>query len=133
MEAPVIIFMICLIPGALYLILRYTLFPGTLEKQPVQPRPYKQLYHCKGSAFSGQPYPRSEGTHTHRTYAEASACMERQIAAELAAAEHQGPAVPCPRCVRNHFSSECPPAGHRVTNARTGEVVGYWSRKEPTA
>jgi hypothetical protein len=32
----------------------------------------------------------------------------------------------CPKCNRNHFAGECPPAGHRVTDGRTGEVVGHW-------
>jgi hypothetical protein len=33
----------------------------------------------------------------------------------------------CEKCGRNHFAGECPPTGHRVTDGRTGEVVGYWT------
>jgi hypothetical protein len=54
----------------------------------------------------------------------------------------------CKNCGRNHFAGECPsePAevqsmadgdrhvvktpGHRATDARTGEVVGYWVPKD---
>jgi len=37
------------------------------------------------------------------------------------------PAKPCAKCGRNHFGAECPPAGYRATDARTGEVMGYWT------
>ena len=36
----------------------------------------------------------------------------------------------CPKCHRNHFADECPPAGYRATDARTGEVVGYWQPRD---
>lgn len=42
------------------------------------------------------------------------------------------PAKPCPKCNRNHFADKCPPypKAHRVTDGRTGEVIGYWTPRQ---
>jgi hypothetical protein len=92
---------------------------ATAPKAAHRPR---AIYYCKGSAISSQPYPASEGGHSHKAYAGARACMDQW----MASTRHSDAGVPCPACGRNHFSPECPPTGHRVADARTGEVVGYW-------
>lgn len=72
---------------------------------------------CRGTG-TGQ-----EGrTHFHDTFAEVDRC---EAGVPPPVPEDEKPAK-CPRCQRNHFGEECPPAGHRVTDGRTGEVVGYW-------
>jgi hypothetical protein len=108
MEIPVYFFVFVMVfIGLPYLFLRHV-FPGNWTRDPKPASAGSQRYYCKGSVFSGTPYPRSEGAHTHKTYAEAGACGQRWLAAEEAKARHQGPATPCPVCHRNHFSSMCP-------------------------
>jgi len=68
--------------------------------------------------------------HTHRDLVDMFACpqdMALRTTRETVSSFIPGQA--CPYCNRNHFADrdDCP--GHRVTDGRTGEVVGYWKPK----
>lgn len=96
-----------------------------LVGKPAKPKPAARFY-CTGAKFSGKPYP-GERTHTHKTTDEADACLYRWIAAEVAEGASKPQPAACGKCGRNHFAEDCP--GHRATDGRTGEVVGYWVPK----
>lgn len=80
-------------------------------------------YWCNTESFSGKRYDHGP-QHPHRTVEEATACCTAAYQRDKEAAERVPRPRPCPKCNRNHFLDECP--GYRVTDSRTGEVVGYW-------
>ena len=95
-------------------------FSGPKPARPApRPRPVPPGdYLCLGTGFG------IEGMHTHKDGADVDRC---NTGLPPVVPVGKRPAA-CPRCNRNHFEEKCP--GYRVTDSRTGEVVGYWRPKD---
>lgn len=110
----------------LWWVLERPLFAGPPAPRPHAPAPPARKFYCTGTAFSGRYI---EGyRHTHKTVAEAHECITANYEAQQQA-EAQPHLRTCPDCGRNHFLPQCPPYPSRVTDSRTGEVVGHWMPK----
>ena len=96
-----------------------TVRPSSRPRPAPMPRqhtgkPGGRGYYCIGHGYG------TEGAHFHLDGDDADRCMAGMP--PIVPADKR-PAA-CPRCNRNHFEEKCP--GYRVTDGRTGEVVGYW-------
>jgi hypothetical protein len=105
-------FVISAVAGCTLKVLQLLLAPGGIEK----PRDRR-------AAMPGRPIYRCGG-HVHRSEKAMVNCRD---AWPVPVPRHD-PAKPCAKCGRNHYAPTCP-RGHRATDARTGEVVGYWTPK----
>jgi hypothetical protein len=119
-----------------------------LLAQPAKPKPGqapqpRKLWYCQGAVYDDLPPRKGTGKyHTHQRAGLAEVCHKRlaAVAAIKAAAEaeaarckhlHMIPvdsagetvAGLCPDCDEQFYTEP----GHRVTDGRTGEVVGYWT------